>query len=188
MSVERQFRVHPDMVGRLRRRGAAMVADNATVVGDVALGEDVGVWFGVTIRGDDAPIRIGPRTNIQDNCVVHVDVDAPFRIGEGVTVGHAAVLHGLEVGDYCLIGMGAVVLGGARVGAYCIIAAGTVISENAVIPDGSVVMGLPGKIRRQVTEAERQAMRWRAGHYVERARSYLDPAAAGPATDEGGPR
>ena len=181
---DREFKIYPDMVGRLRRRGAAMVADNATVVGDVELGEDVGVWFGVTIRGDDAGIRIGARSNIQDNSVVHVDCDAPLVMGEGVTVGHGVILHGVEVGDYSLVGMGAVVLGGARIGEYCILAAGTLINEGAVIPDGSVVMGVPGKIRRQVTEEEKEAMRWRAGHYVERARSYLDPAVSETHTDE----
>lgn len=171
--MDREFRIYPDMVGRLRRRGAAMVADNAVVVGDVHLGADVGVWFGVTIRGDDAAITIGARSNIQDSSVVHVDVDAPLVMGEGVTVGHGVILHGVEVGDYTLIGMGSTILGGARIGEYCIIAAGALVAENAVIPDGSVVMGLPGKVRRTVTEAEKAAMRWRAGHYVERARSYL---------------
>ena len=146
------------MVGRLLRRDGAMVADNAVVVGDVHLGEDVGVWFGVTIRGDDAAIHIGPRCNIQDNTVVHVDVDAALRMGEGVTVGHGVILHGVEVGDYSLIGMGSTVLGGARIGAYCIIAAGALVQENAEIPDGSVVMGVPGKIRREVTEEEKAAV------------------------------
>jgi len=176
---DREFKIHPDMVGRLRRRGSAMVADNATVVGDVSLGEDVGIWFGVTIRGDDAGIRIGARSNIQDNTVVHVDCDAPLDMGEGVTVGHGVIMHGVEVGDFSLVGMGAVVLGGARIGKYCILAAGTLVNENTVIPDGSVVMGVPGKIRRPVTEEEKEAMRWRADHYVQRARSYLDPDQSG---------
>ena len=181
---DREFKIYPDMVGRLRRRGAAMVADNATIVGDVTLGEDVGIWFGVTIRGDDAAIRIGARSNIQDNSVVHVDCDAPLAMGECVTVGHGVIMHGVTVGDYSLVGMGAVVLGGAQIGKYCILAAGTLVNENAVIPDGSVVMGVPGKIRRQVTEEEKEAMRWRAGHYVARARSYLDPAELETYTDE----
>ncbi len=173
MNESREFRVYPDMVGRLVRRGGAMIADNAIVVGDVHLSEDVGIWFGVTIRGDDAAIHIGARSNIQDNSVVHVDVDAPLHMGEGVTVGHGVILHGVEVGDYSLIGMGSTVLGGARIGAYCIIAAGALVPENAEIPAGSLVMGVPGKIRRAVTEPEKATMRWRASHYVERARSYL---------------
>ena len=171
---DRVFRTFPDMVGRMRRVGGATVADNAAVMGDVRLGQDVSVWFGVTIRGDDAAIEIGARTNVQDNTCVHVDVEAPMRVGEGVTIGHGVVLHGIEVGDYSLIGMNATVLGGSRIGAYCIIGAGAVVGEGMVVPEGSVVLGVPGRIRRQVTEEERAAMRWRAGHYVQRALSYLD--------------
>lgn len=173
--TRREFRVYPDMVGRFIRRGAAMVADNATVVGDVTLSEDVGVWFGVTIRGDDASITIGPQTNVQDNTCIHVDVDAPLVVGRGVTIGHSVTLHGVEVGDYALIGMGATVLGGAKVGAYSMIGAGALVKENAVIPPRSVVLGVPGKVVRSVSEREMEGMRWRAAHYVERARSYLNP-------------
>lgn len=174
--ADRQFLVHPDMVGRLRRRGRAMLADNAVVVGDVRLHDDVNVWFGVTIRGDDSWIEIGASTNVQDNCCLHVDIDAPLRIGAGVTIGHGAIVHGIEIGDYALLGMGCIVLGGARIGEYSLIGAGALVRENAVIPPGSVVFGTPGKIVRQVTEAEREAMQWRARHYVERARSYLLPS------------
>jgi len=172
----RSFRTTPDMIGRLRRRGGAMVADNATVVGDVRLGADVGVWFSVTLRGDDSWIEIGAGSNIQDNSCVHVDIDAPLRLGRGVTVGHGVILHGVEVGDYALLGMGCIVLGGARIGEYALVGAGTLIKENAVIPPRSVVLGSPGRIVREVTEAEMAGMRWRAAHYVERARSYLLPA------------
>lgn len=174
-SESRQFRVYPDMVGRLRRRGMALVADNAVVVGDVSLGRDVNIWFGVTMRGDDAAIVIGDETNVQDNTCVHVDVDAPLRVGRGVTIGHGVILHGVEVGDYSLIGMGCIVLGGARIGEYSIVGAGALIKENAVIPPRSVVLGMPGRIVREVTDAEMAEMRWRAAHYVLRARSYLDP-------------
>jgi carbonic anhydrase/acetyltransferase-like protein (isoleucine patch superfamily) len=172
---QREFQVFPDMVGRLERRGDAMIADNAVVIGDVRLGKDVGIWFGVTIRGDDAWIEIGDGTNIQDNSVVHVDVGAPHRIGRNCTVGHSVTLHGVEVGDHCLIGMGAVVLGGSRIGKYCIIGAGALVLENTVIPDRSLVVGVPGRVRRQVTEAEMAGIRWRAEHYIQRARSYLAP-------------
>lgn len=171
----REFLVHPDMVGRLRRRGGAMIADNAAVMGDVRLGRDANIWFGVTIRGDDSFIEIGDDTNVQDNTCVHVDVGAPQRIGRGVTIGHGVVLHGVEIGDFALIGMGAVLLGGCRVGEYCIIGAGALVPENAVIPPRSVVLGVPGKIRRQVTEAEMAENRWRARHYVTRAKTYLGP-------------
>lgn len=169
----REFQVFPDMVGRLQRRGQAMVADNAVVVGDVRLGRDVGIWFGVSMRGDDAYIEIGDETNVQDNTVIHVDVGAPQRIGRGVTIGHHVMLHGVEVGDYCLIGMGSIILAGARIGAYSIIGAGALVKENAVIPERSVVLGMPGRIVRQVTEEEMEQNRWRARHYVARARSYL---------------
>ena len=170
---DREFLVFPDMVGRLVRRGEAMVADNAVVLGDVRLGRDASVWFGVTIRGDDGLIEIGERTNIQDNTCVHVDVGAPHRIGRGVTVGHGVVLHGVEIGDYALIGMNATVLGGTKIGAYSIIGAGALVPEGVEIPEGSVVLGVPGKVRREVTADERRAMEWRASHYVDRARSYL---------------
>ncbi len=176
MSEERVFEVHPDMVGRLRRVKDAMIADNATVVGDVRLGVDANIWFGVTIRGDDSWIEIGPATNVQDNTVIHADVDAPHRIGTGVTIGHGALLHGVEIGDHCLIGMGAKLLGGSRIGEYCIIAAGALVLENKVIPPRSVVVGVPGKVVRSVTEAELAGLRWNAQHYVKRAQSYLAKA------------
>jgi carbonic anhydrase/acetyltransferase-like protein (isoleucine patch superfamily) len=175
MNESREFLVHPDMVGRLQRRGLAMVADNATVVGDVRLGRDVGIWFGVTIRGDDSSIVIGDETNVQDNTCVHVDVGCPLRIGRGVTIGHGVIVHGVEIGDYALIGMGAIVLGGARIGEYALIGAGALIKENAVIPPRAVVLGMPGRVVREVTEAEMEGMRWRARHYVQRAHSYLSP-------------
>jgi len=174
-AAAREFQTFPDMVGRFVRRGGAMVADNAAVVGDVRLGADVGVWFGVTIRGDDASITIGEQTNVQDNTCVHVDVGAPLVIGRGVTIGHGVTVHGVEIGDFALIGMGAVVLGGARIGEYSIIGAGALIKEGAVIPPRSVVLGMPGKVVRQVTDEEMEGMRWRAAHYVERARTYLAP-------------
>lgn len=174
----REFAVHPDMVGRLRRRGGAMIADNAVVIGDVRLGRDVNVWFGVTIRGDDSGIEIGDDTNVQDNTCIHVDVGAPQRIGQGVTIGHGVILHGVEVGDFTLLGMGCIVLGGARIGEYSLIGAGALVKENAVIPPRSVVFGTPGRIVREVTAEEMAAMRWRAGHYVQRARSYLLPGEA----------
>lgn len=169
----REFLIYPDMVGRMQRRGGAIVADNAAVIGDVRLGNNVNVWFGVTIRGDDSWIEIGDDTNVQDNTCVHVDVGAPLRIGRGVTIGHNVTVHGVEIGDYALIGMGAVILGGARIGEHALIGAGALIKENAVIPPRALVLGVPGKIVRQVTDAEQDDQRWRAGHYVLRAESYL---------------
>ncbi len=172
----RQFQVHPDMVGRLKRVGTALIADNAAVMGDVRLGRNANIWFGVTIRGDDSCIEIGDDTNVQDNSCVHVDLDAPQRIGRGVTIGHGVILHGVEIGDYALIGMGAVLLSGCKIGAYSIIGAGALVPENVVIPPRSLVLGVPGRIKRQVTDEEMEGNRWRAQHYVERARSYLADA------------
>ena len=114
---------------------------------------------------------------MQDNTVVHVDIDAPLKIGRGVTIGHAAIVHGIEIGDYSLIGMGSMVLGGARIGEYSLIGAGALVKENEVIPPRSVVLGMPGKVVRQVSEDEMAQMRWRARHYVQRAESYLRPEA-----------
>jgi len=171
----REFLVHPDMIGRLQRRDGAIIADNATVIGDVRLGRDVGIWFGVTIRGDDSWIEIGDDTNVQDNTCIHVDIGAPMRIGKGVTIGHCATVHGIEIGDYALIGMGSIVLGGAKIGEYSIIGAGALVKENAVIPPRSVVLGMPGRVVRQVTDEEMEGMRWRSRHYVQRALSYLRP-------------
>ena len=173
MNESREFQIFPDMPGRLAMRGEAMVADNAVVVGDVTLGKDVGVWVGVTIRGDDASITIGEGSNVQDNTCVHVDVGAPLVVGAGVTIGHGVIVHGVEIGDYALIGMGSIILGGARIGEYSIIGAGALVRENAVIPPRSVVLGVPGKIVRQVSDEEMETQRWRARHYVQRAKTYL---------------
>ncbi|MFM1870928.1 MAG: hypothetical protein RL398_350, partial [Planctomycetota bacterium] len=156
----REFLIHPDMVGRMRRRGAGIVADNATVVGDVRLGQDANIWFGVTIRGDDSWVEIGADTNVQDNTCIHVDIGCPLRIGKGVTIGHSVTLHGVEVGDYALLGMGSIILGGAKIGEYSLIGAGALVKENAVIPPRSVVLGMPGKIVRQVTDEEMEGLRW----------------------------
>ena len=120
---------------------SAFVADNATVRGSVALGANSSVFFGAVLRGDRAPITIGAGTNIQDNCVVHVDYDHPVTVGENVTVGHGAILHGCTVGDNTLIGMGAIVLNGANVGSNCLIGAGALVPQNVEIPGGSLAFG-----------------------------------------------
>lgn len=129
----------------------AFVADNATIRGDVSLGENSSVWFGAVLRGDRAPITVGRGTNIQDNCVLHVDYDCPVNVGSDVTVGHGAILHGCTVGDNTLIGMGAIVLNGARIGKNCLIGAGTLVPQNAVIPDGSLAMGSPARVKTQLS-------------------------------------
>lgn len=153
---------------------STFVHESAQVIGDVSLGEFASVWCNAVIRGDVNWIRIGAGTNIQDNCVLHVEHDLyPLRVGNYVTVGHSAVLHGCTVEDECLIGIGAIVLNGATIGRGSVVAAGAVVAEQSAIPAGSLVMGIPAKVRRGVSEAERFRFRANAEHYVELARQYM---------------
>src|SRR5699024_3058814 len=154
------------------------VAANATVLGRVTLGEEVGIWFNAVLRGDVEDLFIGARTNIQDGCVVHADAGFPARIGAGVTVGHQAMLHGCTIGDNSLIGIKAVVLNGARIGRNCIIGANTLIAEGKEIPDNSLVMGSPGRVKREVTAEEIEHLRWSANHYVDNFKRYQQSFAA----------
>ncbi|MHC5211946.1 MAG: gamma carbonic anhydrase family protein [Planctomycetota bacterium] len=153
--------------------GEAFVAHTAVVVGDVQLGKNCSVWYGAVVRGDCAPISVGELTNVQDNVIIHCDTDVPNDIGSGVTIGHAAVVHGRRVGDGCLIGIGAVILGGSDIGEECVIAAGAVVKENAVIPPRSLVVGVPGRVVRSVTAEEAAVFRGHALHYLELARRHL---------------
>lgn len=136
----------------------AFVASGARIVGAVTLAEGSSVWYNAVLRGDSAPISLGVGSNIQDNVSLHVDPGHPVVIGENVSVGHNAVVHGCTIGDGSLIGMGAVVLSGAVIGAGCLIAGGAVVLEGAIIPPGSLVAGVPGKVRRELTEAEREGI------------------------------
>ena len=145
---------------------SAWVAGSAAVVGDVTLGEGVGVFYGAVLRGDLDAIEIGAGSNIQDGCVLHTDPGFPVRVGLGVSVGHRAVLHGCTVDDDALVGMGAVLLNGARIGSGSLIAAGTVVLEGTEVPPNSLVAGVPGKVRRQTTESERQHIRDNAASYL----------------------
>ncbi|QDQ86584.1 gamma carbonic anhydrase family protein [Alcaligenaceae bacterium SJ-26] len=154
-------RIHP----------SAFIFENATVIGDVELGEDTSIWPNATLRGDNAPIIVGPQSNIQESCVLHVDVGHPLHIGTGVTVGHQAMLHGCHIADGALIGMQAIVLNDARIGRNCLIGAGALIPEGKEIPDNSLVIGI-AKIVRTLTDAEIVQMHVNARHYVEKARSY----------------
>ena len=151
---------------------SAFVADNTTVLGDVTLGPDSSVFFGAVLRGDRAPITIGAGSNIQDNCVVHVDYDYPVTVGDDVTVGHGAILHGCTVGDNTLIGMGAIVLNGARVGKNCLIGAGALVPQNAEIPDGSLAFGSPARVRSALDEDAVQTLRQAALAYRQDAAAY----------------
>jgi carbonic anhydrase/acetyltransferase-like protein (isoleucine patch superfamily) len=153
--------------------GGAFKARNAILTGDVALGQDVGIWFGCVVRGDDAPLTIGARTNIQDLTMVHADTGVPNVIGEEVTVGHRCVLHGARVGDRCLIGMGAVLLGGSVIGEGSIVAAGAVVREGFEVPPGSLVAGVPARVLRPVGPEAAAAILASAEGYVAKIRRYL---------------
>lgn len=148
------------------------VAESATVVGRVVLGNNVSVWFGAVVRGDVDGIAIGDDTNIQDGSVLHVDQGCPLEIGSRVTVGHACVLHGCTIGDDTLIGIKSVVMNGAKIGKNCLIGANTLITEGKSIPDGSLVVGSPGRVIRALTPDEIEAIRNNARHYVENAEQY----------------
>lgn len=156
------------------------IADNATVIGSVTLHAHASLWFNCVARGDVDEIVIGENTNVQDGSVLHTDAGIKLRIGRDVTVGHMVMLHGCEIGDNSLIGIKSVVLNRARIGKNCIIGANTLITEGKEIPDGSLVMGSPGKVIRPVTPQEIQLIALSAKHYVENARRFrerLKPAA-----------
>jgi carbonic anhydrase/acetyltransferase-like protein (isoleucine patch superfamily) len=178
---ERRLRPQPRPVAdtmrpMIQRIHHAYLADTARVVGEVELGPDVNVWYGASIRGDVAPVSIGPGTNVQDNAVIHCEHGLPNHIGRDVTVAHGAIVHGVEVGDGTLIGMRAVVLGRTRIGRDCLIAAGAVVTAGMDVPDGMVVMGVPGRIVRETNEQEKQYMRWLGPHYVALARLHASGA------------
>jgi carbonic anhydrase/acetyltransferase-like protein (isoleucine patch superfamily) len=152
---------------------SVFIAPNASLLGQVTIGPEASVWFGVVIRADLAPITIGRATNIQDNSVLHVDAGKPVILGDHVTVGHRAIVHGATVDDRTLIGMGAIVLNGAVIGAESVIGAGALVTERAVIPPRSLVLGVPGKVVRPVTEKELAYITHAWSAYVEYARQYL---------------
>ena len=151
---------------------AFFVAPSAAVIGRVALGRDANVWFGAVLRGDTHTITIGERANVQDNAVIHIDSDAPAVVGNEVTIGHSAVVHGCRVGDRSLIGVGATILSHAVIGKYCIVGAGALITERKEFPDRSVIVGSPAKRFREVTDAEMEMLIASAAHYVELGKRY----------------
>jgi carbonic anhydrase/acetyltransferase-like protein (isoleucine patch superfamily) len=150
------------------------VAPGATLVGAVTLGPQASVWFGAVIRADGDTIEVGEASNVQDGAVLHADPGFPLTMGRGVSVGHAAVLHGCTIEDDVLVGMSATVLNGARIGRGSLVAAGTVILEGADIPPGSLVAGVPGKVRRPLSDDEIERVRQNARDYLERRRQYAD--------------
>jgi len=155
-----------DKVPTLPEAGRYWVAPDAHVIGRVILGEDVGVWFGAVVRGDNDPIAIGARTNIQEGAMLHSDPGSPLGIGADVTVGHHAILHGCTVGDNSLIGMGATVLNRARIGSNCIVGANALVTEGKEFPDFSLIVGAPAKAVRVLEPATTEALRRSAEHYV----------------------
>ena len=158
---------HPELV-----HSTAYVAPNATVIGDVRIAAEASVWFGCVLRGDNEPIEIGPRTNVQDLTVIHTDEGIPCILGAGVTVGHRAVLHGATIGDGALIGIGAIVLNGASVGSEALIGAGALVTEGQVVPPRHLALGAPAKVVRELTEEEIERLRAAAAHYVARAEAF----------------
>lgn len=150
------------------------VADNAQVIGDVYLGHQASVWFGAVIRGDMERIHIGDYSNVQENSVIHTDAGIEVKIGEYVTIGHLAMLHGCEIGDNSLIGIGAVVLNKAKIGKNCIIGAKALVTENQEIPDNSLVMGAPAKVVKTLSEAQVAMLKMSAVHYAELCKTYQD--------------
>lgn len=152
LSTTEQPTIHP----------TAFIAPSADVIGDVQLGENASIWYGCVLRGDIAPIRIGRETNIQDLTVVHVDPDRPTIIGDRVGVGHRAIIHGCEIHDDSLIGMGAIVLSHAVIGSGSVVAAGALVTEGTIVPPHSLVVGIPGKVAREVDEE----LRGRIAHTV----------------------
>ena len=157
---------------RVESHPESWVAPNAVLVGKVKLEAGASVWFNTVLRGDNELIHIGENSNVQDGTVMHTDMGYPLSIGKGVTIGHNVMLHGCTVGDYSLIGINAVVLNGAKIGKNCLIGANALIPEGKVIPDGSLVMGSPGKVVRELSEQQIKLLEASAAHYVHNAQRY----------------
>ncbi len=157
---------------RLPAPGRHWIARDANLIGAVEIGDEVGIWFGATLRGDNEAIRIGARSNVQEGCVVHTDLGYPVEVGEDCTIGHRAILHGCVLGARTLIGMGAIVLNGARIGEDCLVGAGALVTERKVFPPGSLIVGAPAKVLRPLTDAEVEGLAKSAAHYVENWRRF----------------
>lgn len=154
-------------------RQSNWVAPDATLIGDVRLGKNAGIWFGAVLRGDNEPIIIGEDSNVQEHTVTHTDPGFPLTVGKACTIGHRAILHGCTVGDGSLIGMGAIVLNGARIGAGCLVGAGALVTEGKEFPDGWLIVGSPARAVRQLDERAIMALRTSAQHYVANGKRFL---------------
>ncbi|MBA2467818.1 MAG: gamma carbonic anhydrase family protein [Chloroflexia bacterium] len=164
---------------------SAFIAPGAVVIGNVTIGENASIWFNTTVRGDIAPIAIGNRSNVQDGTLVHVNVDAPVVIGEEVTIGHTAIIHGTVIEDRVLVGMGAIVMSYSTIGADAVIAAGALIPERAQVPPGAVMVGVPAKERSRLDENQRAHLEGIHGRYVTVGRTYKSEVGALFADEEG---
>ncbi len=176
MPVENAY--YLKLLARVKKGKHVFIAHNATVIGDVSLGDHASVWYGAVIRGDEDQISIGSHSNIQDNAVVHVDHGVPARIGSRCVVGHSAILHGCEIGDHTLIGMRATVMNGAIVGRYCIIGAHALITEGTEIPDYSLVLGSPGRVVKSLSHEYMEKMLKGVAVYEKEAMKYLQSGRA----------
>jgi carbonic anhydrase/acetyltransferase-like protein (isoleucine patch superfamily) len=153
-------------------RQSNWIAPGATLIGNVELGLDVSIWFGVVVRGDNEAIVIGEGSNVQEHSIMHTDPGYPLKIGRGCTIGHRAVLHGCTIGENSLIGMGAIVLNGARIGANCLVGAGALVTEGKEFPDNSLIVGSPAKVVRTLDDAAVSGLRASAEHYVRNGRRF----------------
>jgi carbonic anhydrase/acetyltransferase-like protein (isoleucine patch superfamily) len=155
-----------------------MAAPGSVVIGDVVLGEESSVWYGAVLRADGDRIRIGARSNVQDMCVLHTDPDTPVDVGEDVSAGHGAIIHGCRIGSRTMIGMSATIMNHASIGSECLVAAGTLVPEGMAVPDGSLIAGVPGRLGRSLSADERDAIQSNAGSYQSlahaHAEAYLD--------------
>jgi carbonic anhydrase/acetyltransferase-like protein (isoleucine patch superfamily) len=160
--------------GRLPRliAGGVWLAPTAQVIGNVTLGREASIWFSAVVRGDNEAIVIGDRTNVQDGCVLHSDPGAPLHIGNDTTIGHRAVRHGCTIGDTCLIGIGAVILNRASIGERSIVGASALVTETKQFPPGSLIVGAPARVVRELTPAEQQMIATNAAHYVRNAKRF----------------
>ena len=150
----------------IEKHKTVWVAENAVLIGDITIGEGSSVWYGSILRGDEAPITIGKNTNIQDGAILHEAANYPLVIGDGVTVGHRAVLHGCEIGDNVVIGMGSIVMNGAKIGNNSIVGAGSLVTQNKEFPDGVLILGYPARVVKQLTPEEIAHNQWNAEEYV----------------------
>lgn len=149
------------------------IAPDATVVGQIHLGENVSLWFGVVLRGDNELIKIGSNTNVQEHCIMHTDYGFPLTIGEGCTIGHRAMLHGCSIGDNSLIGIGAIILNGAKIGNNCLIGAGALVTERKEFPDNSLIVGSPARVVRQLDDAAVERLKESARNYVAKSHAFM---------------